>query len=289
MTHKRLKKTMTAALCCALVFTQAAALSSCTTSHPEVQMKLSFNDKTYTLDYELYRKIAPSTVTHFLELADAEYYDGLCVHNYTESKWYMGGYSFDENKTSHGGLTEKNYFESVKGLKLTSTVWQDEEKQHSTNTLYGEYSVNGFKVKSGALQQSFGSLTMYYTSKSEVIGKVFTKRSDGKGVDMKDYRNNSATSLFYLSASTTTSAASSSYCTFATLKSDSKSALEDLKEAIADYIEAQTEENSEYAFAPSVEGIPSDTGDAFMDGGEERTYAVPLKPIVIKSVRVKKY
>ena len=289
MKNKVLKKVITAALASACVCSQAAVLSSCTTDHPEVKMKLAFNGKTYTLEYELYRKIAPSTVKHFMELAEGKYYDGLCVHNYSDSKWYMGGYSFDEAQEDNGGLVEKNYFEAVQGLKLTSTVWQDEDKKNPTYTLYGEFSNNGFKVKAGALQQSFGSLTMYYTSKTDVVGKVYAKRSDGKGVDLKDYKLNSATSLFYMSVSTATSAASSSYCTFATLKDDSKDKLEDLKEAIANYIAAQKEENEEFAFAPVVDEIPSDLGDSFIEGGEERTYSVPVEPIVIQSVRVTKY
>ena len=64
--NKPLKKIMCAALAGVSVFASVAMFSSCTTSHPEVEMKLSFNDKSYTLQYKLYRKIAPSTVQHFL-------------------------------------------------------------------------------------------------------------------------------------------------------------------------------------------------------------------------------
>lgn len=284
-----LKKVITTALVGACLCSPVAMFSSCTTDHPEVKMKISFNGETYTLKYELYRKIAPSTVKHFLELVEEEFYDGLCVHNYSESKWYMGGYEYDADNEDNGGLVQIDYFEKVKDLGLTATVWQDKDKERSTNTLYGEFSSNGFKVKAGALDQAFGSLTMYYTSKADVVGKVYTKRSDGKGIDLKDYKLNSATSLFYMSVATTTSAASSNYCTFATLKSGSKDNLKDLKEAIADYIEAKREDDEDFDFAPTIEEIPSDAGDSFIDGGEERTYSVPVEPIEIVSIRVTKY
>lgn len=68
MLRNSFKKLMSAALIGVSVFASATLFSACTTSHPEVEMKLSFNDKTYTLEYKLYRKIAPSTVQHFLEL-----------------------------------------------------------------------------------------------------------------------------------------------------------------------------------------------------------------------------
>ena len=289
MKNKVFKKVITAALASACVFSHAAMLSSCTTDHPEVKMKLSFNGKTYTLNYELYRKIAPSTVKHFLELADEEFYDDMCVHNYSESKWYTGGYTCDADSEDFGGLVEVNYFEEVKDLGLTATVWQGKDKENPTHTLYGEFSANGFKVKAGTLDQSFGSLTMYYTSKADVVGKVYTKRSDGKGTDMKDYKLNSATSLFYISVASSTSAASANYCTFATLKDGSKDDLKALKEAIANYISSHKVDDEDFEFAPVVEEIPSDAGDSFIDGGEERTYSVPVEPIVIKSIRVTKY
>lgn len=288
MKNKKIRKSVAAVLASACALCSGVMLTSCTTSHPEVKMKLSFNGESYVVEYELYRKIAPATVEHFLDLVEAEYYDGLCVHNYTETKWYAGGYTYDEEKTELGGLTAKNYFESVSSLKLTQSVWKDEEKTDPTYTLYGEFSSNGFKVKAGALQQSFGSLTMYYTDKSDVVRKVYAKRSDGKGADMKDYKLNSATSLFYISASTTTSAASSSYCTFATLKDDSKSKLTALKEAIADYVEEQKETNEDYQFAPLVYDIPTDVGDPFAVD-MEANYSVPLEPIVIEYVKVTKY
>lgn len=292
---KVLKKTVGAALLGACVVASAVSFTACTSSHPEVEMKISFDGKTYTLEYELYRKIAPSTVQHFLDLVEGGFYDGLCVHDYTDTKWYSGGYTYDAAKTDEdAGLTEIDYFEKVKGLKLTQTVWHDKDKEDPTYTLYGEFSNNGFKVTAGALKQSFGSLTMYYTEKTDVVASVYAKRSDGgknadgQTEDWKDYKYNSATSLFYISMSTATSAASASYCTFATLKSGSKDSLTDLKEAVADYIEEQGEEDEDYSFT-SKSYIPSDLGDRYVETGTTVSYSVPTEPIVIQSIKIKKY
>jgi cyclophilin family peptidyl-prolyl cis-trans isomerase len=249
-------------------------------------MKVTFNGESYILNYELYRKIAPSTVQHFLDLANANYFANLCIHNYTENKWYTGGYTYSKASDTYGGLQEKNYFESVASLKLTSTVWTNDDKATSTNTVYGEFEANGFKVSSGAINQSFGSLTMYYTPK-DVTNKVYTKRSDGKGYDWKSYKYNSATSLFYFSMSATTVAAAKNYCTFATLKDNSVEILRDLKGAIADYIEEQKENDEEYTFTQSYE-VPVDAGDSFVEGGEI-SYEVPASPIIIEWISVIKY
>lgn len=293
---KILKKTVGAALLGACVLGSAVSFTACTSSHPEVQMKISFNGETYTLDYELYRKVAPSTTQHFLDLVKGEYYNGLCVHNYTETKWYTGGYTFDEqNVDEDGGLVEINYFEKVAGLKLAKTVWHDGEKNDPAYTLYGEFSNNGFKVTAGAVKQSFGSLTMYYTAKDDVVASVYAKRSDGgknaangQTADWKDYKYNSATSLFYMSLSSTTSAASASYCTFATIKSGSKNTLTELKQAVQDYIADAKENDTDYSFTASWD-IPTDLGDRYVDNGTTASYNVPVKPIVIESIKITKY
>ena len=195
--NKPLKKIMCAALAGVSVFASVAMFSSCTTSHPEVEMKLSFNDKSYTLQYKLYRKIAPSTVQHFLELVENGYYDGLCIHNYDAgtSRLYTGGYSYDASKADDGGLVEKDYFSVVKDWTLTQTVWDDEARTDPLYTVYGEFSANGFEVENGAVKQSYGSLTMYYTPKESCSVPVYVQRADGKGYNSKPYKYNSAPPL----------------------------------------------------------------------------------------------
>ena len=292
---KIFKKTVGAALLGACVLGSAVSFTACTSSHPEVQMKVSFNGETYTLNYELYRKIAPSTTQHFLDLVKAKYYDGLCVHNYTETKWYTGGYTYDEaNSDEVGGLVEIDYFAKVAGLKLTQTVWHDGEKNDPAYTLYGEFTNNGFKVTAGALKQSFGSLTMYYTAKDDIVASVYAKRSDGgknaggQTADWKDYKYNSATSLFYMSLSTSTGAASASYCTFATIKSGSKDDLTELKQAVSEYVSEAKEGNADYSFTTTVDA-PTDLGDRYVENGTTASYNVPVEPIIIESIRITKY
>ena len=64
--------------------------AGCTTQHPEVTITYSFNNKDYAVRFVLSRNDAPKTVQHFLELADAGYYDGLCIHNYERDMLYSG-------------------------------------------------------------------------------------------------------------------------------------------------------------------------------------------------------
>lgn len=287
--NKSLKKMLCATLAGVSVFASVTMFSACTTSHPEVEMKISFNDKTYTLEYKLYRKRAPSTVQHFLELVEKGYYDGLCVHDYNSSseKLYTGGYTYDSAKTADGGLVEKDYFNIVKDWNMTQTVW-DINDDSPVYTLYGEFSDNGFSVTNGSLKQSYGSLTMYYTSKESCGTYVNTKRSDGKGKDAKLYKYNSATSLFYISLSSSSSSSGTKYCTFATLEDDSVEVLDDLKEAIDEYIEDEYEGNTE-DFAPTAK-VVVDEDDRYVGSDKEsHEYSVPVEPIVIKSVKVKSY
>ena len=287
--NKPLKKMICAALAGVSVFASAMMFSACTTSHPKVEMKIAFHGETYTLEYKLYRKRAPSTVQHFLELVEHGYYDGLCVHDYNSSseKLYTGGYTYDANQTADGGLVEKNYFDIVKDWNMTQTVWDINDKD-PVYTLYGEFSDNGFSVENGALKQSYGSLTMYYTPKEKCATYVDVKRSDGKGNDAKLYKYNSATSLFYISLSSSSSGSGTSYCTFATLEDDSVEVLDDLKAAITDYIEDEYEGNAA-DFAPTSK-VGVDEDDRYVGSDKEsREYSVPLEPIVIKSVKVKSY
>lgn len=285
---KRIRKVFCAALAGISVIGSSAVFAGCTTKNPKVEMKLSFNGTTYTLEYKLYRKIAPATTTHFLELAENKYYDGLCVHNYTSTKLYTGGYTFDAAKSDEGGLVEKSYFEEVAGLSLTQTVWADAAREKPLNTVYGEFSANGFSVTNGSVKQSFGSLTMYYTPKSNCYTQVYVKRADGDGYDQRAYSFNSATSLFYISLDTSTTAANSSYCTFATLESGSKETLDDLVDAIDAYIDEEYDGDTA-EFAPSTT-LTVDEDDPYMSAAKEKaTYSVPKSEIHVVSVRVKSY
>ena len=91
MAKKTLKKITCTALAFASVFACAATATACETARPQVEMKIEFNGETYTLEYELYRKIAPTTVSHFIWLADNGYYDGLCVQREERKLQIQGG------------------------------------------------------------------------------------------------------------------------------------------------------------------------------------------------------
>ena len=285
----KFKRVVSAALALSAVCASVATFSACETAHPEVQITLSFNKQDYTLDYTLYRKVAPATVEHFLTLAENGYYDGLCVHDYDDSRMYTGGYSYQDGG-ANGGLIYKNYYEIVKSY-IPQTVWQDQAKTLPTYTLYGEFEGNKFSVKNnGHLLESFGSLTMYYTEKEDCEDSVYVQRSDGDGVSTRGYEYNSATSLFYISLSTGTKT-NKNYCTFALLSDDSTSELTALQTAIADYIEDNygEEEDAAEDFVTDVT-LEVDADDIFVGGRDnEETYQVPNEPIVVKKVEVKKY
>ena len=82
-----------------------AMFAGCTSNNPEVKIVYSFNGNTYEVEYVLSRSDAPLTVQHFIELADAGYYNGTCIHNYTSTALYGGGYTYE-----NGELQEKDYF-----------------------------------------------------------------------------------------------------------------------------------------------------------------------------------
>lgn len=291
---KGMKKIVCAGLSLATLVGGALAFGGCTTNHPEVEMEIAFNGKTYTLEYKLYRKKAPNTVNHFLALAENGYYDGLCVHDYDDAQWCAGGYSYDESKETDGGLVYKDYFSIVSAYENKDfvSVWKDSGKATPTYTLYGEFSGNGMKMDKGDfLSRSFGSLSMIYESKGEDAAdyRVYVERVDGDGMRSMQYEKNSATSMFAINI--TGSGTDSNHCTFATLDEDSEDELNDLKDAIEAYIEANYSDTDEDAeeFTERIE-LEYGVGDPFISEAELTVkYDVPRMPIIIKSVTVTKY
>lgn len=282
MQNKILKKVLCYALAAAGTLACATTMTACETNTPEAQIVLSFNGKTYTLEYEMNRKITPKTVAHFIALADAGYYNGLCVHNYQSTTgMYTGGYTYTD-----GNLVAKDYFSIVTSY-IPKSVWLDSSKKTPTYTLYGEFEKNNFNVTNGALSESYGSLVMYYTSKSGG-DQVSIERNDGKGMATRSYEYNSATSQFYISLAATSSK-NKNYCVFATLSEDSKSALGSLQTAISDYMDDTFGEEAEEKFAES-ETVTVDENDPVVGGqGVAVSYDVPREPIIVKSVKITKY
>lgn len=278
---KNLKRFISTALAITGVCACTATLTACETPHPEVQITLSFNDETYTLDYVLYRNITPATVNHFLALAENKYYDGLCVHDYTSGALYTGAYSYENEQ-----LVYKNYYEEVASY-IPQTVWFDSEKANPTYTLYGEFEANHFSVENGDLSESFGALVMYYSDKNTESEVYVQRNQDGK-LAPRAYEKNSATSQFFISLKETT-AENNDYCVFATLKENSVSVLQDLQTAIADYVSDTYGEDEEADFVTETE-MEIDEDDEMLGGnGSIVTYDVPNEPIVVTSVKVKKF
>lgn len=293
------KKMMKRIACNAVAVLGAVAclgtVTACETAHPEVEMTISFNGHDYPLEYQLYRKVAPSTVNHFIALVKNGYYNGLCVHNYDDNglKMYTGAYSVATDAEDADGLTYKSYYEVVGGYEnFPISVWQDSAKNAPLYTVYGEFDANGFQVENGAKKQSYGSLTMYYYDKDTTAKAYVPYLSKDKEGELaaRQYKYNSATSQFYISLSTTEST-NSKYCTFATLSEDSVEVLEDLQDAIADYIAEKygDEEDANAAFT-TLQEVAVDTDDLYVKEKENiQKFDVPNSPIVIKEVKVTKY
>lgn len=295
MSKRTIKKAISLSLAAVACVASVATFTGCESARPEVKMELTFNGETYEVPYVLYRKIAPSTVEHFISLVENEYYDGLCIHDYdaSASRMYTGAYKYDTAATDNvKGLVYQKYYDIVKEYEnFPTTVWQgqkDTEGAEALYTLFGETSANDFSVKKGSLlQETFGSLTMYYTDK----GEANKQRVDVNPINSNewyryDYQYNSATSQFFISLKTSAQT-NDAYCTFATPTEEGRDALEELMDDIEDYIEDTYGDDDSFVTDVTVD-INRD--DKFASKEEQTaTYAVPKAPIVIKSIKVTKY
>ncbi len=291
--RKTMKKITCAALATLSALGCATTLTACETAQPEVSIEIAFNGESYSLDYILERNIAPRTVAHFLWLADNGYYDGLCVHDYNlaNSRMYTGAYKASESDAT--SIVYKRYYDIVATYdnysEFPHSVWLDVEKKNPTYTLRGEFSANNVTVEGGALQEEFGSLAMYYNDIStDEIAKqdVFTVREDREELTKADYQENSATSMFFISL-TSSAKTNADYCTFARLDEDSVEVLEDLQEAIEDFIEDNYEDDSDN-FTETLSMPVIEEGGLFEDSTTVN-YNVPKEAIVVKKVNVEKY
>ena len=285
MFKKMAKKMLTGALAITCVFGCMGTFTACDDGNPEAQITLEFNGSEYVLNYQLYKDKTPATVNHFIWLVENEYYNGVCIHNYqaANNRMYTGAYELDEN----GNLDYKDYYEFArKNIKsFPQTVWFDEEKEDPLFSVYGEFAENKFNVGANnkdVLKQQYGSLTMYYHAKAdEDSRKVWVKKTNGEIIE-RNYSENSATSMFYIS--TVTSATSnSSHCTFATL--NNQDVLHDLEDAIADYIGGEDDD----WFVTSKTMVRDPLDPIVGTKNLETTYSVPNEPIIIKSARITKY
>lgn len=270
----------------------AFGFAGCDTSYPEVKITYEFNGKKYDIEYTLTRNGAPQTVQHFLELADAGYYDGTVIHNYDRDGvlLYGGGYVLD----SQGDLEEKDYFsevkrlESEKGITFTQSVFYEDSKD-PMYTVRGEFKANGVEKNNKAYSQTFGALVMYYMGKGSDNTRVSTLRNDGKEVQDGDYyKYNCATSLFYTVGSQSVNSGNSDdeYCTFGMVKDSEK--LQDFLNAIKDYADTRSETDP-FAVDRDIVLNQYDPFEQVKNAKITATYSVPTEPIKILTVKVTKY
>ncbi len=286
---RSIKKFTCALLATVSAFGCAATLTACETAHPKVEMEISFNGETYEVEYKLFRKTAPATVEHFLYLAANGYYDGLCVHDYDGDRMYAGEYSAAEG----GELSHKNYYEAIATFdnydQFPHSVWEGSDKVSSTYTLKGEFKKNNFEVESGALKESFGSLTMYYYDGEDEAEdmRVYSVSASEEGKTNRGvYQNNMATSAFFVSFKST-STSNDDYCTFAQVTDEGKKELEALQAAIEEYVSDNYDDGEEFTHELTKSVFEY---DPFLKEFQiKEDFEVPKEPIVIKKVKVVKY
>lgn len=298
----------------ALVAVGAVAMfAGCTTSNnPEVTITYTFNGEDYEVDYILSRVDAPKTVQHFIELADAGFYDGftvdgteykLVVHDYQSSAMHTGGYYLadSDGDGTPDTLTEIDYLRAVtalgeNGAAFTQSVWADEARTQPTYSVYGEFAGNGVEQENGReLSATQGALVMFYTDKGNGNEQVWVQRADGgSGNDGQEYQQlnyepNSATSLFYTFMGENVPD-STNYCVFGMAIDYEGQMTNGLLAAIAEYEDSLSEEET---FTTTLENQRLNTYDYFPSIQTARlqaTFETPIEmPILIKSVEVTKY
>lgn len=292
-----------------------AMLAGCTTSNnPEVTITYTFNGQDYAVDYRLSRVDAPQTVQHFIELADAGFYDGvtidgteykLVVHDYQSSAMHTGGYYLadSDGDGTPETLTEVDYLSTVRaleesGVTFTQSVWADEARTQPTYSVYGEFAGNGVEQENGReLSATQGALVMFYTDKGNGSEQVWVQRADGgadnDGVEYQqlNYEPNSATSLFYTFMGENVPD-STNCCVFGMAIDYEGQMTNGLLAAISEY-ESTLDEEAEETFTTTQDPYRLNRYDFFEDirkGDEEAEFETPVDmPIIIKSVVVNKY
>lgn len=313
MAIKNIRK-LILAVAATLVVGFSAAASACTieTAHPGASITFEFNNKTYVVEYTLYRNMYPNTVKHFIELADNGFYDGMIIHDYSSADWITGGYEY--NAESYSALSENNdvmseYFENYskenkytelfKAGKFTSSVYSnidfrgegaDEKRvineKYALPTVMGEFSDNiNQEIENGALTAGVGCLKMFYYAK-ETTQKVYVTPTADQIIGA-DYKSNCATSLFSVQVGSGSSYSSSKYCVFAKVNDTAK--LQDFVDDVTRYFTDTYGSGSETLSA----SVRVDNYDSFSkeseDVGIDTKFSVPKTPVIVKSVKITKY
>ncbi|MCD8294408.1 MAG: peptidylprolyl isomerase [Clostridia bacterium] len=321
MVKRILKPVILCVLAVLFALTCCMFVSGCTieTKHPEVKITVTFNGEDYVMKYKLYRNMYPQTVRHFIELASSGFYDNTIIHDYVDSdSWIGGGYSYNATD-EEGNLISESYEDAIANDRiadylelndkeaeynalyesgaLTASVYsaKDDIKYNSKGaedalrSVMGEFSNNiGQEIENGALSASYGTLKMFYYP-LETMQHVFVTPNKKQVIEAL-YKYNSATSLFMIQTSSTSTYSASNYATFGKIKDSDD--LDDLLDAVSDYIDDQE-------YADGVEFyVESDTVEVNSlesyskeetDVGIQTTFNVTREPIIIKSIKVTKY
>ncbi len=323
-----MKKSMRlfAVLASAAICGSAVALfAGCDTNYPEVAITYEFNGTEYEVEYTLSRKGAPQTVQHFIELADAGYYDGTVIHDYRSNGIFLYGGAYRYN--ADGELEEKDYwtelrnYEKEHGPTFTQTVfargsvmanyltergdyiaagevYNAESEKVPLYTLHGEFSGNGVTLNGKSYRHQKGALGMFYTQKGDREDTVVTTvRSDGganndNNPEQSDkYKTNCATSIFYTFTGDSNTTNDKNYTVFGLVKDYSR--FQELLDAIADYTETlENDTDGDGSLFTEEQTFPAnqyDPIDLVRNAKIDVVYNVPVEPITIKSVKVKKY
>ena len=272
-------------------------MAGCDSSHPEAQITISYDGTEYVLNYKLYRNMYPQTVQHFIELADAGFYNNTIIHSYESSYFYGGGYSYNvegyesdyatDYEEGEGAMREyfeanskeNAYYQMYLNNQLTPSVARDWTEDRGyidwLPTVIGEVGETHV-IQNGALTGGFGALRMYYSDKDLEAGdEVYIDKQDSPDGICVDYEQHSATSMF--SIQTSTSSGSSDYCIFGQLiETDS---LTELTGAISE------------GSTLSVSNVSIDNYDQIIGGRYANTdeYTVTSIPIIVVSVEITKY
>ena len=277
-----------------LVLAMSFAFVGCETKHPEISVKISFNEETYELEYKLYRNMYPQTVAHYLELIDMKYFDGTVIHDYRSDRMVGGAYYYDGEDVVDD-LVAKDYDAATKDengnvtLKNVS-VWADESKTTAYNTLYGEFSKNAFEIENNGLANTLGAIGTYYYTPANTSQKVYIQRNGDKEMDTRPYCYNATTSMFYLY--TGSSGTDTAYCTFGVLNGKK---YEEKFQGLLDAIEAYTLDILNGGDEEGTEVFTTEETMTIEDGYweessyEDVSFSIPRAKIVIEQVKVLKY
>lgn len=281
-----------------LVFGASFAFVGCETKRPVISVRITFNENTYELEYELYRNMYPQTVAHYLELIDMDYFDGTVIHDYQSNRMVGGGYYYDGEDVVED-LAEKDYDAATLNEDGTValenvSVWADENKETAYNTLYGEFEDNGARVENNGLTNQLGSIgTYYYTphaNSADKSQKVYVQLNQDSSMDTRPYCYNSVRSMFYLY--TGSSGTETAYCTFGLLKdSDDAETFQQLLDDIEEYTLETLNEGDESGTEIFTTEKQVTIEDRYWieDTYEDVTFNIPRAKIVIEEMRVVKY